>query len=226
MHATLRSLAAGGLALALAGCFQVEVESDGGPRKGDPAALADAAAEDFSAPEVPADAFMAALASHCGQAFEGRVVANAPTPAAPDAFEGERLVMHVRGCDDPARELRIPFHVGDDRSRTWVLTRVGPGLRLKHDHRHEDGSPDRVTMYGGETRARGTAVRQEFPVDEHSIALFRREGLEESLTNTWALEVEPGRRFLYELSRPGGRLFQVEFDLSRPVEPPPPPWGH
>src|SRR5690606_19359982 len=84
MHATLRSLAAGGLALALAGCFQVEVESDGGPRKGDPAALADAAAEDFSAPEVPADAFMAALASHCGQAFEGRVVANAPTPAAPD----------------------------------------------------------------------------------------------------------------------------------------------
>ena len=36
-------------------------------------------------------------------------------------------------------------------------------------------------------------------------------------------EIEPGRRFLYELSRPNGRLFQVEFDLSRPV--PLPPWS-
>jgi hypothetical protein len=226
MHTTFRILAAGGLALALSACFQVEVESgDGGRRKGDPAELADAAAEGFTAAEVPADAFMAALASHCGQAFEGRVVANEPRPATPDAFEGQRLVMHVRGCDDPARELRVPFHVGDDRSRTWVLTRVGPGLRLKHDHRHEDGSPDAVTMYGGESVGPGTGQRQEFPVDAASVALFEREGLQASVENTWAMEVEPGRRFLYELTRPGGREFKVEFDLSRPVEPPPAPWG-
>jgi hypothetical protein len=31
------------------------------------------------------------------------------------------------------------------------------------------------------------------------------------------MEVEPGRVFVYELSRPGGRLFRVEFDLARPV---------
>ena len=36
---------------------------------------------------------------------------------------------------------------------------------------------------------------------------------------------QPGQRFLYELSRPGGRLFQVEFDLSQPVALPPAPWG-
>jgi hypothetical protein len=219
------------LALSLSACVRVS-DDDGSGLNRNAAAAADAAAED---PELqaatdpagtPHDAFLAALASHCGQAFAGRVVANEPEPAGPDPFEGRRLVMHVSGCEDPERELRIPFHVGEDRSRTWVVTRTYRGLRLRHDHRHEDGRPDRVTMYGGETRARGTAVRQEFPVDEHSIALFRREGLEESLTNTWALEVEPGRRFLYELSRPGGRLFQVEFDLSRPVEPPPPPWGH
>lgn len=225
MQTSFRILAASGLVLALAGCIRFDGAPDPASRKGDPAEQADAAAEGFAAAEVPADAFMAALASHCGQAFEGRVVANEPRPAEPDAFEAERLVMHVRGCDDPARELRVPFHVGDDRSRTWVLTRVGSGLRLKHDHRHEDGSDDAVTMYGGESVVAGTAQRQEFPVDAESVALFEREGLAASVTNTWAMEIEPGQRFVYELTRPGGREFKVEFDLTRPVDPPPPPWG-
>lgn len=172
-----------------------------------------------------ADRFLAALATHCGQAFTGRIVANEPRAGTPDPFEGKALVMHVRGCNDPARELRVPFHVGEDRSRTWVLTRTATGLRLKHDHRHEDGSPDKLTMYGGDSVAAGSAVRQEFPVDAESIALFEREGSWASVTNTWAMEVEPGKRFLYELSRPGGRLFRVEFDLSKPVAAPPAPWG-
>lgn len=182
------------------------------------------------AAQAPADAFLAALARHCGKAYAGRIVANvpapdAPPPTGPDPFEGKPLVMHVRGCDDPTRELRVPFHVGDDHSRTWVLTRTGTGLRLKHDHRHADGSPDAQTMYGGDTRQAGTAVRQAFPVDAESIALFGRTGANASVTNTWAMEVEPDARFLYELARPGGRLFRVEFDLSRPVALPPPPWG-
>ncbi len=176
-------------------------------------------------PEMtPAAGFLAALARHCGQAFAGRVVANRPASAAPDPFEGKALVMHVRGCEAPEQELRVPFHVGEDRSRTWVVTRVGEGLRLKHDHRHADGSPDTVTLYGGDTRAAGTALRQEFPVDVESVAMFEREGMTGSVRNTWAMEVEPGRRFLYELSRPDGRLFQVEFDLAHPVDAPP-PWG-
>lgn len=173
----------------------------------------------------PADRFMAAIAAHCGQAFAGRIVANEPATAAPDPFEGKPLVMHVRGCDAPERELRVPFHVGDDHSRTWVLTRTGGGLRLKHDHRHADGSEDVLTQYGGDSSAAGTAVRQEFPVDAESVALFEREGSIASVRNTWAMEVEPRKRFLYELSRPDGRLFQVEFDLSRPVALPPAPWG-
>ncbi|MDN5781347.1 MAG: hypothetical protein L0H23_04885, partial [Luteimonas sp.] len=175
--------------------------------------------------DPPVDAFMAALASHCGQAFAGRIVVDEPASPGPDAFAGKPLVMHVRGCDAPTRELRVPFHVGDDHSRTWVITRTASGLRLKHDHRHVDGSEDVLTMYGGDTVASGTAVRQEFPVDADSIALFEREGSTASVTNTWAMEVEPRKRFLYELSRPGGRLFQVEFDLSHPVDLPPPPWG-
>jgi hypothetical protein len=188
---------------AIAGCS---------PNAGEPAAAAH-----------PADAFLARIASHCGEAFAGRIVAN--EPAMPDdPFDGQTLVMHVRECG--ADEVKVPFHVGDDHSRTWVLTRTTEGLRLKHDHRHEDGTDDAVTMYGGDTVTPGTEVRQEFPVDDYSIEMFEREGLNVSVTNTWAMEIEPGQRFLYELARPGGRLFQVEFDLRTPVQTPPTPWGH
>ncbi|MCH6483007.1 hypothetical protein MMG85_05450 [Pseudoxanthomonas sp. LH2527] len=176
-------------------------------------------------PPAPADAFLAALAQHCGKAYAGRITANQPASTAPDPFEGKTLVMHVRGCDAPTQEIRVPFHVGDDHSRTWVLTRTAAGLRLKHDHRHEDGSPDAVTMYGGDTADAGTAQRQAFPVDAESVAMFQREGLAASVTNTWAMELVPAKTFVYELSRPNGRLFRVEFDLTTPVALPPAPWG-
>ncbi len=190
---------------------------------GEPAAPASSPPGESVTAATAADRFLARLAEHCGQAFAGRVVANEPV-APDDPFAGRILVMHVRECREG--EMKVPFHVGDDRSRTWVLTRTPTGLRLKHDHRHEDGSDDAVTMYGGDTTAPGTEVRQEFPVDRESIALFEREGLTASVVNVWAMEIEPGRRFLYELRRPTGRLFQVEFDLTTPVATPPAPWGH
>lgn len=171
------------------------------------------------------DAFFAALSDLCGKAFAGRIIANEPAAASgapPDPFEGKALIMHVRACTPG--EVRVPFHVGDDHSRTWVITRTDGGLRLKHDHRHEDGKPDVLTMYGGDTTTPGTAVRQEFPADAESKALFERQGLEASMSNVWAIEVEPGRHYVYELARPG-RLFRVEFDLTAPVALPPPPWG-
>lgn len=219
------------LALALAACAPSnETDTAVADAQAEAAAAALAAAEqDVSA---PADEFLLRLAEHCGQAFAGRIVANEPASPEPDAFEGQALVMHVRGCDDPTREIQVPFHVGDNHSRTWLLTRTGDGLRLKHDHRLEDGSDDPVTMYGGDTVDAGTSQRQEFPVDQESIELFAREGLDVSTTNVWAMEIEPGHRFLYELSRPEGeqnpqgRLFQVEFDLTQPVELPPTPWGY
>lgn len=171
-----------------------------------------------SKPAVPADAFMAQLTPLCGKAFAGRVVTNDPADA---AFADKPLVMHVAACE-PGR-VRIPFHVGEDRSRTWVLTRTATGVRLKHDHRHADGTSDKLTMYGGDTRAPGSATRQEFPVDAESIALFRSLDAERSVTNIWAMEAD-GVRFAYELRRPG-RHFRVEFDLTKPVAPPPLPWG-
>lgn len=171
---------------------------------------------------TPQEAFWSRLQALCGQAFAGRVVADQPTPAQPDAFHTGPLVMHVRECRDDV--VRVPFHVGGDRSRTWVIRRTPAGLQLKHDHRHEDGSPDALTMYGGHTASAGTAGRQAFPADSESKTLFLAEGRAVSVDNTWALEIRPGSTFAYELARPR-RLFRVEFDLTRPVPAPPPPWG-
>jgi hypothetical protein len=162
-------------------------------------------------PVGPQDAFMGRLMALCGQRFEGRVVTTDPADA---DFSGKRLLMHVRDCS--ANEVRIPFSVGEDRSRTWVITRTATGLRLKHDHRHADGTEDAVTWYGGDTATAGTAGRQDFPVDEFSKDLFTREGRTVSNTNVWAVEVQPGQTFAYELRR-ANRHFRVEFDLARPV---------
>jgi hypothetical protein len=170
---------------------------------------------------LPSRSFMTHLSALCGKAFAGHITANEP-PNPNDAFAGKALIMHVREC--ASDELRIPFHVGDDHSRTWVLRVTDQGLRLKHDHRHQDGSEDKVTQYGGDTQTAGKAERQEFPVDEFSRGLFERESMQVSMSNTWAMEIQPGQRFVYELSRPG-RLFRVEFDLQQPVPTPPPPWG-
>jgi len=206
-------------AVLLAACGQQPATP---PAVADAPAPAPAEASPAAPVRAPVDDFMAGIAQHCWRSFAGKIVANEPADPA-DPFIGKPLVMHVRECGE--QEIKIPFHVGDDHSRTWVLTRTESGLRLKHDHRHEDGSEDAMTMYGGDTASEGSATRQEFPVDAYSIALFEAEGRSVSTTNTWAMEIEPGKRFVYELARPG-RLFRVEFDLSVEVPTPPVPWGH
>lgn len=167
--------------------------------------------EEAAEPRPPADAreaFFENLGRLCGQRFEGRAVHSATEN---DPMLAARLVMHVETCT--AHEIRIPFRVGEDRSRTWVLTRSDDALLLKHDHRHADGTPDEITMYGGWARADGTALRQSFPADEATAAM-----LPAAATNVWTLELEPGRRFVYDLTRHGLPRFRAEFDLSRRVE--------
>lgn len=158
---------------------------------------------------APADSFWAALQPLCGQAFAGRL-AEGTEPS--DAAMGEqRLVMSVRTCSDS--EIRIPFHVGENRSRTWVITRTADGLRLKHDHRHEDGTPDRITQYGGDTRAGDDDLSRDFFADELTATLIPA-----AKTNIWTLDIAPGRTFTYALRREeSGRRFRVEFDLTKPI---------
>lgn len=102
-----------------------------------------------------------------------------------------------------------------------MLTHKGDRIELKHDHRHEDGSPDEVTLYGGTTTNTGTAGAQYFPADQHT-----RELIESAFSNVWTMRIEPGERFTYGLWRLGTpRVFRIDFDLGEAVEPPPSPWG-
>jgi hypothetical protein len=164
------------------------------------------------------DAFFSSIAHYCDKAFEGKVVVdNQPS----SAFE-EKLVMFVRKCDQA--ELQIPFYVGDNASRTWIIKKTGSGLSLKHDHRLKDGTDDPVTMYGGHTQGAGYNQIQSFPVDQYSKELFTHQGLPQSITNTWQIYIYP-EMFSYRLVREG-REFRVDFDLTKPISLPAAPWGY
>ena len=166
------------------------------------------------------DGFFDNIVAHCGKAFEGKVTVDNAT--GPSSFADKKLVMHVRKCNE--RELQVPFHVGDDASRTWIITKTGSGLSLKHDHRHKDGTDDVSTMYGGHTLDAGFANMQSFPADQYSKELFVSQGIPQSVGNTWQMYIYP-EVFTYRLIRKG-REFKVDFDLTKPITPPVAPWGY
>lgn len=164
------------------------------------------------------DAFFNAIKAHCGKAFQGKVSKD----NVGNTFGDAKLVMHVRKCKDT--EIQIPFHVGDDASRTWILTKTGAGLMLKHDHRNEDGTFHTSTMYGGHTVDEGYPEVQSFPADVYSKALFIESGIAASTDNVWQVMIYPSR-FSYRLIRPA-REVQVDFDLENPIATPSAPWGY
>ncbi len=161
-------------------------------------------------------AFWNSLQKICGKAFAGTVAA---APADDVTFKDKALAMHVRACEKD--RIRIPFFVGDDKSRTWVLTRKKDRILLKHDHRHEDGTPDKVTMYGGWTTSGGAAERQTFSADQQTVDI-----LPAAAANVWWIEIVDGQYFTYNLRRMGtDRYFSVKFDLSKEIDKPSAPWG-
>ena len=164
------------------------------------------------------DAFFNAIKTHCGKAFQGKVSKD----NVGNTFGDAKLVMHVRKCTDS--EIQIPFHVGDDASRTWIVTKTGAGLMLKHDHRNEDGSFHSSTMYGGHTVDEGFPKVQSFPADVYSKSLFIESGIAASTDNVWQMMIYPSR-FSYRLIRPA-REVQVDFDLETPIATPSAPWGY
>lgn len=168
----------------------------------------------FSQEKLTSEKFWQSLKTHCGKAYKGKLI----SPESDPRFEGE-LVMHVIACEDS--RIRIPFFVGDDRSRTWVLTMDEAGLiQLKHDHRHEDGSEDEVTQYGGKASNTGSATTQFFPADQLTATL-----LPTAVGNVWWITVDESS-FTYNLRRLGSpTLFSVKFDLTQSIDVPSAPWG-
>lgn len=159
--------------------------------------------------------FWDSLTQLCDNAYSGGIL-EAPEN---DSFRGNELVMHVRSCDSEV--IKIPFFVGDDKSRTWVFTRKGDRILLKHDHRHEDGSEDEITQYGGLSTNTGLANLQMFPADQETSDLIPA-----ASTNVWWVEIQSGEYFTYNLRRVGtDRYFSIKFDLTSKVETPDAPWG-
>ena len=91
---------------------------------------------------------------------------------------------------------------------------------MKHDHRHEDGTEDRVTQYGGLSSNTGMAKVQFFPADQETTDLIPY-----AATNIWWITLDD-TSFTYNLRRINNNsAITVKFDLTKEVETPPTPWG-
>ena len=155
--------------------------------------------------------FWEELQGLCGAAYEGSVTVAVPPDS---AFEEGPIRVHVASCD--VAEVRMALTVGEDDSRTWLVSPTSVGLRLEHVHRHEDGTEAEVSGYGGETRGPGTETRQDFHADAYTADL-----VPVAAENVWTLEIHPDSALVYELRREGSeRRFRLLFDLRRPLSPP------
>lgn len=144
------------------------------------------------------DRFFMTLTGLCGARYEG---AKTYPPDSTDSFAGKLLVATITSCTET--EIRVPFLVGEDRSRTWIFTRTIGSLRLQHDHRHADGTPDSVTMYGGMARATGTPLAQSFAADEYTAKLIPA-----AVTNVWTVSLSADTNTLtYHLERDAKQRF-------------------
>lgn len=170
----------------------------------------------LTAQEKPnAKIFLEKFSPYKGLYFEGQIKEGGK---AGDGFTGEKLLMQVQHYGD--REVRIPFYVGENKSRTWILSYSNSTLLLKHDHRHADGSADSITFYGGYATNAGSATMQVFPADTETCEL-----LEHACQNIWWMTLSDEGIFTYNLRRIGSdRLFTVEFDLNKAVQSDFKPW--
>lgn len=156
-------------------------------------------------PDPAARAFFDHLTRLDGRSFQGRMAFPLDQPDHDMAGKPMRLKVDVVSPE----EIRVPFQVGEDRSRTWILRLTPAGLSLQHDHRLADGSPDPVNLYGGTALAGGLGLTQIFPADAHTAGV-----LPEASSNVWMLQLSPdGKSLVYALERHQEPRFQAVFEL-------------
>ncbi|MCW8877330.1 MAG: hypothetical protein OQK04_12720 [Kangiellaceae bacterium] len=141
----------------------------------------------------------------CGKSYTGKTV----FPEDPNhSFAGKLLTMTISSCTDS--EIRIPFQVGEDKSRTWIISKTPKGLLFKHDHRHKDGTPDEITMYGGYASSNGNRAQISFPADEYTAHLIPA-----AKTNVWTLSLDKDNKtFTYYLERNEKPRYKAIFNLN------------
>jgi hypothetical protein len=174
-----------------------------------------------AAPVSAQDAWWARLSEPCGEAFPGRL---GHAPPGDDMLQGEELlVVHFDVCGED--EIRLPFHIENldgswDRSRTWIFRRTDDGrIELRHDHRQPDGTEDEQTWYGAWTVGEGTPSEQRFLIEDRTYP--------DGLVRGWRVIIEPGVGYTYGTIRGDDWSWRVDFNLSVPLDAPPPPaWGY
>jgi hypothetical protein len=153
-------------------------------------------------------AFLENIASICGQSFSGKQTFIQPGR---ESWEDKNLVMHIARCDPDS--IHIPFHLDQDKSRTWLFVIEEQGLRFRHDHRYDDGSPHEVTLYGGYAQKAGSGFIQRFPADDYTCQNFPT-----SCNALWEVELaEDLNLFIYRLYNFGELIFEAEFNLRLPI---------
>jgi len=147
------------------------------------------------------DSFFESLKALCQQTFTGEMTF--PTEGQ-DSFAGKQLVATIESCSNT--QIRIPFTVGQDASRTWLINKTEQGLQLKHDHRHKDGSEHEINMYGGTAIDGGSSLSQSFAADTHTATVIPA-----ASTNVWTLTLSPdARKMTYHLERNAAPRFTAE----------------
>lgn len=161
------------------------------------------------------------LQSLCGKSFQGNVVSQDPQDA---DWRKETLVLGPVHCSQSHNHFEMPLAVGENKSRTWIITQHKSSLELRHQHLLDDGSIDPVSDYGGfSSKNFHTSVfspeenwQADFPADTKTIEIFKTNGLTQSIRNIWSLKISPDKTLTYELNREG-RHFRAEFDLANPL---------
>ena len=147
------------------------------------------------------DSFFESLKALCQQTFSGEMTF--PTEGQ-DAFAGKELVAHFESCSES--QIRIPFLVGEDTSRTWIINKTEFGLQLKHDHRHKDGSEHEINMYGGMAVIGENSLSQSFAADKHTATIIPA-----ASTNIWTLSLsDDTQTLIYHLERNAAPRFTAE----------------
>jgi hypothetical protein len=167
-------------------------------------------------------AFIVNYIPYCGNVYSGRSVFVDLGEDSP-LLDAE-LTMTLSECSES--EVRIPFYVDEDQSRTWILSMQDGALRLEHDHRYEDGSEYEANFYGGFAMDNENthfehypeyAISSEtilfFPSDDRTIADRPARNI-----NVWSKEFDlENQRYYYRLYLEGRLRYEAEFDLSQVI---------
>lgn len=164
--------------------------------------------EDKKLLSEPEQVFMSNLIGFCGQSFKGEQIYSKDGR---DSWEDKEMTIHFTQCEED--KVFIPFYVDDDKSRTWKFIAEDGKLRFRHDHRHEDGTPEDRNLYGGYAEGSGTGLFQCFPADNYTNKL-----LNDDFKRQWNVFFDDDlSKLTYELFLDDELVFAAEFDMTNPI---------